>query len=230
MPGPPIAPAFLYRLGVQVSDSLLPHNATAQERALEAVIAPPLMPPVPLREIWDPETCPANLLPWLAYAFSVDDWNPAWPETAKREVIRQSFQVHRRKGTVGAVKRGLLAIGVQATVVEWWEDGALPDALPSTFEIWLDLSALIEFGADMPALLAQLRRSVDATKPVSAHYTAHARAGVKASAFTGAGSRVSGRVGNRAGIPLAPRVAASLGAAAVSRGAGHFSTPVLEAA
>ena len=143
MPGRPIAQAFLFRLGVQVSDSLLPHNATAQERVLEAVIAPPLMPPVPLREIWDPETCPANLLPWLAYAFSVDDWNPAWPETAKREVIRQSFQIHRRKGTVGAVKRALFTLGVPAEIIEWWHMGGAPH----TFEIHLDVATVLTFGA-----------------------------------------------------------------------------------
>lgn len=30
--------------------------------------------PVSIRELWNPDTCPANLLPWLAWSFSVDRW------------------------------------------------------------------------------------------------------------------------------------------------------------
>jgi phage tail P2-like protein len=142
-----------------VSDSLLPHNATAQERALEAVIAPPLMPPVPLREIWDPETCPANLLPWLAFAFSVDEWDPAWPEAAKREVIRQSFQVHRRKGTVGAVRRALEAVFDKAQLQEWFETGGAPH----TFRV--ALTDVVQGSSSIAAAKAIIER----TKPVRSH-------------------------------------------------------------
>jgi phage tail P2-like protein len=138
-----------------VSDSLLPHNATAQERALEAVIAPPLMPPVPLREIWDPETCPANLLPWLAYAFSVDDWKSAWPETAKRKVIRQSFQIHRRKGTVGAMRRALESVFDQAQLQEWFETGGAPH----TFSVSMN----------GPTDIAAAKAIINRTKPVRSH-------------------------------------------------------------
>jgi phage tail P2-like protein len=146
-------------LGVQVSDSLLPHNATAQERALEAVIAPPLMPPVPLREIWDPETCPANLLPWLAFAFSVDEWSPDWPEAAKREVIRQSFQIHRRKGTVGAMRRALEAVFDQAQLREWFDTG---DA-PHTFRV--ALTDVVQGSSSIAAAKAIIKR----TKPARSH-------------------------------------------------------------
>lgn len=109
-----------------MSDSLLPHNATAQERALETAVGPPLFPKAPLREIWDPDRCPAELLPWLAFAMSVDEWDPTWPEEAKREVIRRSFAVHQRKGTRGAVLSSLAAVFGSAQVSEWFEFGGRP--------------------------------------------------------------------------------------------------------
>lgn len=94
-----------------MSDTLLPHNATAAELAFEAVMREAFLLPVPLREIWNPETCPAALLPWLAGAFSVDAWDPGWSEDAKRAVISDSVMVHRRKGTVGAMRQALEASG-----------------------------------------------------------------------------------------------------------------------
>ncbi|MFV1498047.1 phage tail protein I [Phaeobacter sp. JH85H1] len=186
-----------------MSESLLPHNATVEERALEAVIRAGLLPPVPLRAIWDPDTCPVELLPWLAFAFSVDEWDPSWGEAAKREVVRQSVQVHRRKGTVGAVKRALQAIGTPAEIIEWFEDGSAP----FTFKVWLDLRAMLRNGADLPAELVKLRRAIDAAKPVRSHYTAHARVTGPAPVYCGAFATAKGVTFNTARIPDAPPVA-----------------------
>ncbi|TKA96910.1 phage tail protein I, partial [Cereibacter changlensis] len=57
--------------------SILPPNATKAERAFEAALAALCDLPVPVGQLWSPETCPAALLPWLAWALSVDDWDPA---------------------------------------------------------------------------------------------------------------------------------------------------------
>lgn len=93
----------------ELIDSLLPPNATPQERAIEASIARPV--PVPIRDLWDPETCPAHLLPWLAWAFSVDEWRADWDEASKRRMIRDAVAIQRRKGTVWAMKRVLANAG-----------------------------------------------------------------------------------------------------------------------
>lgn len=114
--------------------SLLPPNATTAERALERAITEAVGSiPVPVRELWHADTCPAPLLPWLAAALSVDVWDAAWPEQAKREAIRASFLVHRHKGTAGAVKRALAALGWATDVVEWFQES--PPAVPYTFAI-----------------------------------------------------------------------------------------------
>ena len=47
--------------------SLLPPNASALERKLEQATLRLGTLPVPLRELWNPDTCPAHLLPWLAW-------------------------------------------------------------------------------------------------------------------------------------------------------------------
>ena len=85
---------------------LLPPNATDAERALSIAVRPEI--PVPLRTLWNPYQCPANVLPWLAWALSVDEWSAEWPETTQRQTIAASISQHKIKGTVGAVKSALL--------------------------------------------------------------------------------------------------------------------------
>jgi phage tail P2-like protein len=100
-------------------NSLLPPNATPQEAAIEAATARIGEVPVPNATLWNPATCPAALLPWLAWALSVDEWDGTWPEARQREVIAASVAVHRRKGTRGAVVAALAAAGYgTATLIE----------------------------------------------------------------------------------------------------------------
>jgi phage tail P2-like protein len=114
-----------------MSETLLPNNATAQETALEQSTARLSDVPVPIGDLWNPQTCPAAVLPWLAWAFSVDAWSPAWSLAQKLGAIAASLEVHRRKGTRGAVNSALAGIGYSATVTEWWEQA--PVAAPYTF-------------------------------------------------------------------------------------------------
>lgn len=143
--------------------TLLPPNATAQERAVESVIERVSAVPVPVREVWNPDTCPVELLPWLAWAFSLDEWNPDWSEQQKREAIRAAFYVHQRKGTAGAVRRALGALGYDARLVEWFEMD--PPGEPYTFEIHVEFTGLpLE-----AAVLDEAERIARATKNVRSH-------------------------------------------------------------
>lgn len=112
---------------------MLPPSATAQERALAEAIARVSDVPVLVRESWNPDTCPAELLPWLAWAFSVDEWDTTWTEQEKREVIKASLDVHKHKGTIGAIDRALKPLGYLIEVIEWWE--MTPPGDPYTFSI-----------------------------------------------------------------------------------------------
>lgn len=99
--------------------SILPPNSTETEIALEAAICVAGPDVTPVKTLMDPATCPAHLLPWLAWSFSVDVWDDTWPEETKRNVIAASPSVHRRKGTIGAAKTALVAAGYgEAEIIE----------------------------------------------------------------------------------------------------------------
>ena len=113
-----------------MSDSQLPPNATAAEVAIEAATARVGAVPVEIRTVWHPDVCPAEILPWLAWALSVDNWDPQWPVSTQRAVISAAVEVHRRKGTRAAVVQALSAAGhPQADVRERYgrkfRDGSL---------------------------------------------------------------------------------------------------------
>ncbi|MEB0137990.1 MULTISPECIES: phage tail protein I [unclassified Undibacterium] len=91
--------------------SLLPPNASTLERALEQSSARLGDIPFRLRDNWQPERCPSNLLPWLAWAVGVEEWDSNWPESMQRDVIASARRIRQQKGTPAAVKRALLALG-----------------------------------------------------------------------------------------------------------------------
>ncbi|HCF2992655.1 TPA: phage tail protein I, partial [Pseudomonas aeruginosa] len=74
--------------------SQLPSNATELERALE--FATDEETDVPLRLLVNPDTCPEHILPWLAWAWSVDRWDNEWSVPTKRAAIRSAFEIHAR--------------------------------------------------------------------------------------------------------------------------------------
>lgn len=113
-------------------EHLLPPNATELERALSAsdhrvMTAPSWL----IRDVWDPDLCPERLLPYLAQAWSVDEWEPAWDEARKRQAIKDAVWLHQHKGTIGALRRALALSGFAATCTEWWQP--LSDAAKAAF-------------------------------------------------------------------------------------------------
>ncbi|KAF1021889.1 MAG: hypothetical protein GAK30_01578 [Paracidovorax wautersii] len=120
--------------------TLLPPNATDLDRAAALVVANISDIPAPIRSVWNPYTCPEALLPWLAYAYAVDEWDDTWTPQVKRDVIAQSIQVKRYKGTYGAVQSAITAMGLQATVQEWYQQ--TPAADPYTFRLGIEAEQL----------------------------------------------------------------------------------------
>ncbi len=118
--------------------TMLPPNATEPERTLDATVARISDVGVPNADLWNPKTCPVALLPWLAWALSVDYWNPVWPDATKRKVIAASFDVHRVKGTIGALERALESLQFDAVDVSEWFDF---DGDPYTFRVDVELSS-----------------------------------------------------------------------------------------
>ncbi len=147
-----------------MATALLPPSSSALERAL-ATLDAERMEAIEVRigTLWNPWACPAPFLPWLAWAFSVDVWNPDWPEAKKRAVIAASFEVHRHKGTRRAVHTALDALGFETIrIVEWWQ--ADPPGAPYTFEV--DVGST---GAVTPALQSEALAAILAAKNVRSH-------------------------------------------------------------
>lgn len=184
-------------MGAQVTDSLLPHNATENERTLEAAAARVSDVPVPVRDVWRPDSCPAPLLPWLASQDSVDQWDTNWTEGQKRQTIRDSVFVHRHKGTIGAVRRALAALGFGVRVQEWFNQ--IPAGVPYTYRLLLEAD---QVGIDQAAL-AKIYEVIDGTKNLRSHLdvvvpsvTSQAGPTVAAAASLGTEITVSNWVGN----------------------------------
>lgn len=96
--------------------TLLPPNATPLERALAKASAMPHSPEE-IRQLWNHRTCPLHLLPWLAWAWSVDEWDPAWTEGQQRAMVGASIRLHKKKGSVWAVREALLRSGLESVRV-----------------------------------------------------------------------------------------------------------------
>ncbi|MGA4473878.1 phage tail protein I [Ectopseudomonas chengduensis] len=142
---------------------LLPGNAHELERHAAEALAQIERVPVPLRDLWNPDTCPVELLPYLAWAFSVDRWSPSWPESAKRAAIRSAYFIHSRKGTIGALRRVVEPLGYLIEVREWWEE--VPAGVPGTFRL---LIGVLDTGID-EAMYQELSFLIDDAKPLSRH-------------------------------------------------------------
>lgn len=96
---------------------LLPPNTTLLERHLEHIGKRIENVYFHVADLWNPSTCPVELLPWLAWGFSVDYWNPLASETSKRFAVANAFEVHRRKGTVQSVRLALESLGLGSVLM-----------------------------------------------------------------------------------------------------------------
>jgi len=144
-------------------NSLLPDNSTPLERALEAAFYEKTI--VPLRTLYNADTCPVHLLPHLAWAWSVDRWDYRWSEATKRAAIRASYYIHAHKGTIGALRRVVEPLGYLIEIVEWFN--AVPEGVPGTFALKV---GVLDTGIT-EEMYQELERLIDDAKPVTRHLT-----------------------------------------------------------
>ncbi|EMJ9259586.1 phage tail protein I [Klebsiella variicola] len=144
-----------------MNSTLLPPSSTAWMRSTEAATARLSGITVAIRTLWTPTACPVDLLPYLAWALSVDRWDKDWPAERKIAVIQRSYWLHRRKGTRAAVRRVIEDMGFSATFAEWFDVGDEP----GTFRLEVGVN---EVGLT-PKTFTELNRLIDGAKPVSRH-------------------------------------------------------------
>lgn len=144
---------------------LLPPNATALERALVQAAARAADIPVPIPALWNVDTCPAALLPWLAWALAVEVWRSDWPEAVKRQRIRASVNVHRRKGTAASVREVVASFGANLALREWWQQ--TPPGAPHTFDVTLSIAPNLPQDATFQG---DVITAIEQTKPARSHF------------------------------------------------------------
>ncbi len=158
--------------------SLLAPNVSQFELDLEASSHRHNIP-VDIAKQWDPDTCPDLLLPWLAWALSVDEWDEQWSDQSKRIMLKQSVAIHKHKGTVGAVKRALKALNVEFDFLEWFDEiedvvlAPIHSNNPHTFVFiaWANENPYTsnQFFLN-PELYNVVKRVVDRVKPARSHF------------------------------------------------------------
>ncbi|UWQ00856.1 phage tail protein I [Aliiroseovarius crassostreae] len=170
--------------------SILPPNRTSAEEAMERAIwaTKPDLSPIPT--LMSPDNCPVKYLDWLAWSLSVDEWQQDWPEARKRDVLRMSLVIHRRKGTIGAVKLALASMGYGEAHVHEFRDEPTFDGLT------LDSGAVFSepmrwfhyaITLDQPIsaeMAASIKRRLDAIAPIRSMLT-YVRSNIIATVFDG---------------------------------------------
>jgi len=163
------------------NSSLMPPGSSALERRLTEACSVISGLNVPLRDLWNPATCPAGFLPYLAWAFSVDRWDESWAESVKRQVVSDAFYIHQHKGTISAIRRVVEPFGFLIRVIEWWNN----NEPPGTFR--LDIG--VQDQGITEETYAELERLISDAKPCSRHLlgmSINLQSG--GTLFTGAGS------------------------------------------
>ncbi|MDQ7091754.1 MAG: phage tail protein I [Methylococcales bacterium] len=146
--------------------TILPSNSTLLEQDIERVNHDEISAlPVPLRELWRVDSCPAELLPWLAWALSVDVWSDTWTNEIKRNVIGNSVEIHKYKGTLYAVELAIKSLGIDAAVSEWSDDSEKIGRGRFKVDINNDLKNIATNSSQIA-----LKKFIDRSKRLSAHY------------------------------------------------------------
>lgn len=149
--------------------SLLPPAATLLERAAEQAMTRIGGIDLPLGDLWNPATCPAEFLPWLGWGLSIDFWDTDWTVAEKRAAILTTLQLQKAKGTRQSLRAVLDRFDPLIALVEWFE--ADPVMAPHTIRLELPLPADSAVVYD-EALVLALLRDIAQVKPVRVHMEA----------------------------------------------------------
>lgn len=174
-----------------MSKSLLPINASKLLKNLEKSGLRISSLGAKNKDVLNPDKLEVDILPWLAWMVSVDNWSDNWPENIKREMIKNSISLHQIKGTKKAIKKALEIIGISGEIVEWWE--ASPRMTPHSFDITAYLNDNINEDADLIIGLDTQRKLINLienVKPARSHFNFKLGARFESQMSYGVSSRV----------------------------------------
>ncbi|MDG6881057.1 Bacteriophage P2-related tail formation protein [Phocoenobacter uteri] len=150
-------------IDIKKSISLLPVGSSTFEKNASQCLHLALQNPIVIADLINPDKCPLEFLPYLAWAFSVDKWDENWSEAVKRNHIKRSFQIHKQKGTIAAVKRVVEPIGYLVELTEWFN--ATEPMKNGEFSLQIEVP---ELGLTKETY-NELVRLIDDVRPISRH-------------------------------------------------------------
>ena len=156
-----------------MTDILTPDSAGPVAQAIEAAIAQSIPDESPLREITNPATAPASVLPWIAWAIGIDWWSDDWTTEQRRTIIGSATLIHLRKGTPWAIREAMRVMGFGSSQLHedyslQRYDGQIPrdgTALREANDHWADYRLTVS----RPITVEQaghIRRVLDSIAPV----------------------------------------------------------------
>ena len=157
---------------IEEQTDLLPSNATAFERVLALTTARLSALSQYIISPFDIEKTPEQTLPWLAWLFSVDDWDPSLDTKSQRNLIINSIKIHRKKGTKASIKEALKAVGDSVEVKEWWEETNMTPTSEEDyykFKIYLNINNT-ETATFTDKYYQKIKTRIENLKPVSTNY------------------------------------------------------------
>lgn len=161
------------------SQRLLPPNRTPLEAALAGVTDLELSTDG-LRHLWSAVHCLAAALPWLSWTMSVEAWHEAKSDDARRALILNSIEIHRRKGTPWAIRLLIRSLGFgEVDIIERvggkthngtiYRDGVYPHATLET--TWA--TYMVAFQRPITNVQAErLRKLLPSVAPARCHLVA----------------------------------------------------------
>lgn len=169
--------------------SLLPKSyQTPLMLALEIVLREfEILPTDTIKNFWNPQKCRADLLPYLAIMLGVTVWSEDLTISQKRKVCAEALIINRKKGTVGAIKRALKTLNLNASVVEWFEDSV--DREPLTARVVLQENEIIYD----PKQYEEIQSLVSEIKRLSVHITFEKKTALNTIFFIGGATRITTR-------------------------------------
>lgn len=180
------------RAKVEEAMSLLPKSyQTPLMLALEIVLREFESLPVDIiKNFWNPAKCRADLLPYLAIMLGVTVWSEDLTISQKRKVCAEALIINRKKGTIGAIKRAIKTLNLNASIVEWFADEV--ERQSGTARVILQENEIIYD----PKQYEEIQTLVNKVKRQSIHIIFEKRTALKTIGFIGASTRVTLRTIN----------------------------------
>lgn len=122
--------------------SLLSSNATQELRAIEETLE---QQSIKLRVIdlnLNPLECKKELLPHLAFMYSLDIANLSVDE--QRQYIHNAFEIRRHQGTLYSVKKALELLFSEASIREWFDYAGEPYHFEANLVLSTDVSKVYD--------------------------------------------------------------------------------------